>query len=156
MGCASWSAEGCQSSPSSEGIQMFSINFLSGICPQFKWTGTIKERKPSTDGRPRNWTFFGKLVMPCFIMQNVPPLVCLLAFKTTSPAFLSISKANWPVFGRQVTSVTPACTEELCGSLRPTADNFICNHGTTIRHSVWKHCQYYKGELCLGWKRGKC
>lgn len=44
--------------------------------------------------------------MQHFIMQHLPPLVCLLALKATFPALLSISKANWPVFGRPETSVT--------------------------------------------------
>lgn len=44
MGCASQRAGGCQTGPGSERIQMFYINFLSGVCPQLKWTGTIKEK----------------------------------------------------------------------------------------------------------------
>lgn len=71
MGCVSQRAGGCQSGPGGERMQIFYINFLSEICPQFKWTGTITEKNPPWDGRPRNWTFFGKLVMQCFIMQKV-------------------------------------------------------------------------------------
>jgi len=70
------------------------------------------------------------------IVRKVPQLVCLLAFKTTFPAFLSISKPNGTVFGRQETSVALACTEELCRSPCPTADNFIYKSGAVIRCSV--------------------
>lgn len=134
--------------------------FLWISCLEFVLSSSkqVPFRKKTTamDGRPRTWTFLGQLVMQCFIMQKILPLVCLLAFERTSPAFLSINKANWPVLRRQVTSVTLACTEQLCESLCLISDNFIYNHGTTICHSIWRHCWYYKAEVCLGWKRSTC
>lgn len=84
-------------------------------------------------------------------MQEAPLVACV-GILNTIPAFLSISKANWPVLGGQVTSATLAYSEEFCECL--TVDNSIYDHGITLHCSVWRHCWCYRGELCLGWKRG--
>lgn len=74
--------------------------------------------------------------MQSSIMQQVPPLVWLWHLNQPAPAFLSISKPTGTAFGKQVTSVTLACAEELRGSLCPTADGFIYNRGATTCHSL--------------------
>lgn len=51
--------------------------------------------------------------MQHFNMQEVPLVTCLVILNII-PAFLSISKANWPVLGGQVTSATLAYSEEFC------------------------------------------
>lgn len=154
MGCAAWSMGGHQAVGESKSFPWISGH---GFVPSLRAQVPLRRKKRhcvADTGKREH--YLGNLVMQSSIVQQVPPLVWLWHLNQPAPAFLSISKPTGTAFGKRVTSVTLACAEELCGSLCPTADGFIYKRGAITCHSLWKQRQCDEGELCLGWKRGKC
>lgn len=105
---------------------------------------------------PEKIKVFLKSLMQHSIMWEVLPLVSLLAPETTSSAILSISKPHWTVFGskRQVlpwfalSRRAGACAQQLIILFIIVAPRFPVPFKNIVGVT--------EGELCLGWKRGKC